>query len=104
MQIIYDGENSDMSRIEILPFINLDPTKESTIYTALCFAKDQIEKAGQSVCPVTFDQPLYMKASEIIAASPELKTCLVTRLGGFHLIMSYMGALDYIMGDRKSVV
>ena len=98
MQIIYDGENSDMSRVEILPFINLDPTKETTIYTALCFAKDQIEKAGQSVCPVTFDQPLYMKASEIIAASPELKTCLVTRLGGFHLIMSYMGAIGYIMG------
>ncbi len=98
MQIIYDGGNSDMSRVEILPFINLDPTKESTIYTALCFAKDQIEKAGQSVCPVTFDQPLYIKASEIIAASPELKTCLVARLGGFHLIMSYMGAIGYIMG------
>ncbi|KAG1690318.1 KH domain-containing protein 3 [Nymphon striatum] len=66
-----------------------------------CIVKEevnyQIEKAGQSVCHVTFDQPLYMKASEIIAASPELKTCLVTRLGGFHLIMSYMGAIGYNM-------
>jgi len=41
-----------------------------------------------------------MKASEIIAASPELKTCLVTRLGGFHLIISYMGAIGYIMGGN----
>ncbi|KAG1706167.1 Carcinine transporter [Nymphon striatum] len=58
---------------------------------------NEIEKAGQPVCHVTFDQSLYMKASEIIAASPELKTCLVTRLGGFQLIMSYMGAIGYIM-------
>ena len=61
------------------------PTKESTMYTALCFAKDQILKSGQSACPVTFDHPLYIKASEIIAASPELKTCLFTRFGGLHL-------------------
>ena len=32
------------SRIEILPFINPDPTNLSTIYTALCFAQELCEK------------------------------------------------------------
>ena len=46
--------------------------------------------------PVTFDQPLYIKASEIAAAKEELNKVIV-RLGGFHLMMSYMGSIGYIM-------
>ena len=37
-------------------FINQDPSNPSTIYTALDFA-----------WPVTFDEPLYIKAAEIVA-------------------------------------
>lgn len=43
---------------------------------------------------MTFDQPLYIKA---VKASPELKNTIV-RLGGFHLLMSFMGSIGYIMG------
>lgn len=50
------------------------------------------------IAPVTFDQPLYKKASEIIQASPELNS-MVARLGGFHMLMSYMGAIGYIMAE-----
>ena len=54
-------------------------------------------RSNQSACPITFDQPFYIKAHEIIAASPDLKTCLSTRLGGFDLLMSFMGAIGYIL-------
>ena len=86
----------DKGRVEVLPFINLDPTRPSTVHTALCFAHKECEKQGRLACPVTFDQPLYMKAAEIVAASPDL-TRVFVRLGGFHMLMSYMGSIGNIM-------
>ena len=45
---------------------------------------------------MTFDQPSYQKASEIVAASPSHENVAV-RLGGFHLLMSFVGAVGNIM-------
>ena len=39
-----------------------------------------------------------MKAAAIIATTPELNDKLFARLRGFHTVMSYMGAIGYIMG------
>ena len=86
----------DVSEITTLPFINMDPSDCSTLYTALGYARAQCDKAAQKTCFVTFDQPLYIKATEIVRSSPEL-ACVVVRLGGFHLLMSLMGAIGYIM-------
>jgi len=97
MQTAVTGTNYEKTRIEILPFINLDPSNPSTIYTALSFAKRQCELHGIKTCIVTFDQPLYIKAAEIVAASTDLPD-VVVRLGGFHLLMSYLGSVGYIMG------
>ena len=91
------GANYEKTRIEILPFIHLDPSNPSTIYTDLSFAKRQCELHGIKTCFVTFDQPLYIKAAEIVAASTDLPD-VVVRLGGFHLLMSYLGSVGYIMG------
>ena len=86
----------DVSEITTLPFINMDPSDCGTIYTALCYARAQCDKAGQKTCFVTFDQPLYMKATEIVRSSLELARVVVC-LGGFHLLISFMGAIGYIM-------
>ena len=72
MQVATSCGFYDKRRVEVLPFINLDPTKPSTIYTALHFAQKQCERQGKLTCPVTFDQPLYIKAAEIVAASEDL--------------------------------
>ena len=80
----------------ILPFINKDPSHLDTIYTALNLAQKLSEKYNLKVCPVTFDQPLYIKAAGIVASTPALNNICV-RLGGFHMLMSYMGCIGYIM-------
>ncbi len=87
----------DKSGIEILPFINQDPTNPNTIYSAMCFVQRLSEKYNLGMCPVTFDQPLYIKAAEIVQASPDI-TRICVRLRGFHLLMSYMGSIGFIMG------
>ena len=86
----------DISRVVVLPFINLDPNNRTTIYSALHFAQNLCEKYGISICPVTFDQPLYIKAVGIVSTSDDLKKVIV-RLGGFHLLMSFMGSMGNIM-------
>lgn len=55
-----DSLNVDTSIIP-LPFINLDPGKLNTIYTALSFAAEKSKRYGKS-CIITFDQPLFQKA------------------------------------------
>ena len=96
MKTVVRNEEFQTSRIEILPFINLDPTNLSTIYTALCFAQELCEKNNKTTCLVTFDQPLFQKASEIVASSSNLDK-VILRLGGFHLMMSYLGCIGQIM-------
>ncbi|ELU15381.1 hypothetical protein CAPTEDRAFT_199459 [Capitella teleta] len=92
------GENYERTRIEILPFINLQPTNPSSIYTALNFSRKQSSLHGMETCFVTFDQPLNAKAIEIVA-SDEILQGVVVRLDGFHLLMSFMGPVGYIMGS-----
>ena len=48
-------------------------------------------------CIVTFDQPLFIKAVDIVDASAELCDSVIVRLGGLHMTFSYMGSDGYIM-------
>lgn len=57
---------------------------------------DSKRKVGQNRIFVTFDQPLYYKAREILECCESLSNVTV-RLGGFHTMMSFMGAMGFIM-------
>lgn len=92
-----------VSTIRYLPFVNLKAASKDAITTVLHYASGETIKKGQRTCFVTFDQPLYIMAREITAAyqkCPEPDTSLenvIVRLGGFHLLMSFLGAIGYIM-------
>ncbi|GBN12843.1 hypothetical protein AVEN_274269-1 [Araneus ventricosus] len=60
---------------------------------------ENAKRYGHDVCIVTFDQPLYTEAREIVATAPEGSDLskIVIRLGGFHLLRSFFGAIGYIM-------
>lgn len=53
-----------------------------------------------TTCVVTFDQPLFAKAIEMVASADpnDPISKIFVRLGGFHLLMSFMGCIGYIMG------
>ena len=98
------GDAFKTSSFQILPFINLDPTKPDSIYSALGFTQDQaVRQYGRSnetpklLVAVTFDQPLYAKADDIHLANHKELDRLFIRLGGFHLVMSYLGGVGFIM-------
>lgn len=86
------------SRVLYLPFINAPPSNYDTIFTTLVIAAKKCKALGQSSCFVTFDQPLYFKARDIISSvdSQSDLASINVRLGGFHLLMSFMGSIGYI--------
>jgi hypothetical protein len=87
------------SEISFLPFIHQPASNYNTIYTTLLCALENAKRYGHDVCIVTFDQPLYEKAREIVPAAPEGSTLskIIIRLGGFHLLMLFLGATGNIM-------
>ena len=90
------GSDFQVSDVAALPFIYLDPSNHSTLYTALIYAQRESSRYNRNYCIVTFDQPLFIKSVDIIAASPESSN-IIPRLGGFHLLMSFIAATGFIM-------
>ncbi|KYN11020.1 hypothetical protein ALC57_16838 [Trachymyrmex cornetzi] len=89
----------NLSRICPLPFVNSPPSDANTIFTVLKHAATLSLSLNIHKVFVTFDLPLYQKAVQIIYSCPNdnsLKT-IMPCLGGFHLLMSYLGAIGFIM-------
>ena len=80
--------------------IYLDPGDTLCIYSTLHFVTAQAKP--YDVTPVMiFDQPLYWKAMMVIRYQPDdsdLK-CMVLRLGGFHMQMSFLDSIGHLMAD-----
>ncbi|KAJ8897634.1 hypothetical protein PR048_002983 [Dryococelus australis] len=70
---------------------NSNPT---SVNTCLRFAAEECRKRQQR-CIVMFDKPLFIKAMDIVFWADETDELskMIVRLGGFHLLMSYMGAV-----------
>ena len=88
------GRDHPVSSIQFLPMIDLDPGDPTCIYSTLLFVERQALKLNIETACITFDQPLWLKAMEIIS-SKRLK--VVCRLGGFHTLMSFLGSIGQLM-------
>ncbi|CAH2101247.1 unnamed protein product [Euphydryas editha] len=98
MEVLSTVVPYSMSEIVCLPFINRPPSNLTTISTSLHYAARETRMSNRKTCFVTYDQPLYAKALAIVQErqSEELKN-VVVRLGGFHILISFLGSIGYIM-------
>lgn len=89
----------EKSQVLLLPFVNQSPSNYNTIYSVLDFASKNISEFNQKTCFVTFDQPLYIKARDIVASCEQNTNIsnIIVRLGGFHLLMSFLGCIGFLM-------
>ena len=98
MQMLQNGPHPGKSSIFFLPMLDLNPGDMSCVYSTLKFIASQAQK--NNVTPImTFDQPVYLKALTVISsehADSDLKS-IILRLGTFHLQMSFLGAIGYLM-------
>ena len=78
------------SEVLLLPIIDLHPSDESCIYSTLTYIQSEAIHLNVPTPCITFDQPLYLKAVEIINAKAMNIVC---RFGGFHILMSFLGSI-----------
>ncbi|CAH1985369.1 unnamed protein product [Acanthoscelides obtectus] len=96
MELFSENESFQRSGVQCQQFINEVPSSLTTIYTSIMHAKSETRKCGQKTTILTYDLPLYMKCRDIIAKL--MLPDVFVRLGGFHMLMSFLGAIGIIMG------
>ena len=89
------------SNILFLPMIDLNASDMSCIYSTLNYLLN-FARNNNFHPIVTFDQPLFWKASMIIQESQmgsELRD-IILMLGSFHTFMNLLGAIEFDVGFR----
>ena len=94
MQHISTDENRGMSEVMLLPIVDLNPSDSNCMYSTLSYVVGQARLLNVVTPCITFEQPLWLKAVEICRGSGLDVFC---RLGGFHMLMSYMGSIGKVM-------
>ena len=92
MQSVVIGDTSGKASVVFLPMIDLSPNDDSCLFSTLSFICTQASRHG--ITPVvTFDQPLWWKSMQIISAADRTSplSSVVLKLGGFHILMSFLG-------------
>ena len=96
--MVHKGDHPGESSILFLPMIDLNLGDMTCIYSTLHYISSHARR--HNVTPiVTFDQPLWLKATNVKENVPPDNhiASIVLKLGGFHTIMSFLGALWHIM-------
>ena len=94
MTTVTNENHPGKATISFLPILDMDPSDLTCIYSVLVFILKQAEQIQVKTPVVTFDQPLWLKAMEIVKAK---SLPIVLILGGFHLMMSFLGSVGTVM-------
>ena len=93
-----DCDHPGSSSVTFLPIIDMCSGDKSCIFSTLEYLCNLADK-HRSAAVVTFDQPLYWKASEIKHEVPEDSPVrdVVLMLGSFHTLMNLLGAIGTLL-------
>ena len=84
----------EKSFVQFLPIIDLNSSDETCIFSTLHFTMKQAQKLGIPCACITFDQLLWLKA---LGIAKDQHLDIVCRLGGFHMLMSFLGSIGNLM-------
>ena len=93
MSVKADVQPLEKSVVTMLPVIKLSATKMTALHSLLCFV---VEKSKNNKLPtpsITFDQPLYVKATKF---QYQIRWRFLFDLG-FHQLMSFLGSIGSLM-------
>ena len=93
-----DRDHPGQSSVVFLPIIDMYPGDKSCIFSTLEYLSN-LAHTHKTTAVVTFDQPLYWKASEIKYEVPQESQIrsVVLLLGSFHTLMNLLGAIGTLM-------
>ena len=81
------------------PMIPLNPQTNEAVFSTMIFVQFQARKCGMCCGTLTFDQPRYSKSFKIKQDNHPQFQHIFLRVGGFHQLMSFMGAGCKLMED-----
>ena len=81
------------------PLIDMSPANPDTILTAMKEAERLTKEAGQHITIFTCDQQLYRVTLNVIWVYPEQFINFIPRLGGMHMLMSFVGSIGNLLMD-----
>ena len=99
MQRFHHGRHQGKSSVMFLPMIDMNPSDVTCVSSTLHFVSEHAKQHSIANPIVTFDQPLWLKAFNIIQTEPpnsDLRK-IVVRLGAFHAEMSFLGSIGHLM-------
>lgn len=76
----------------MLSVINLPATDMKTLHSLLCFVAELCANINLPTPAATFDQPLYLKAYEVVSTEK-----IFVQLGEFHQLMNYLDSNGCLM-------
>ena len=98
---IIKGEFPGKAVVHMLPITDLNPSNMTCIYSTLCFILNQANSLNIKTPVVTFDQPLWIKAVEIVQAHAfRLGNCKVSASKLFNGIC--IGGNAYVHNYRST--
>ena len=89
------------SKISYLDTLDSPATDIKTAYEVLCRACAIKECLGLESVLCVLDQAFYAKAAEVIWKNKDIFGDIVIMLGGFHLLMMFLGVMGIRYGDSE---
>ena len=81
------------------PLIDSKPSDPTTIKTAMMEGQRITIASGQKITVFTTDQQLYRISLFVLWNQPSLALDFVLRLGGMHLLMTFVGSVGTLMAN-----
>ena len=85
--------HTNQTTIGYLPLWDTTPTDYSTVYIIMQILIRIIDHLEQKNTVITFDQAMYKIGKELQWMRPDEFKHTVIRMGGFHILMNFMGAI-----------
>ena len=87
------------SKVMYTPLLDMTPSDPDTMMTAMVQAQKLTNETGQVYTVFTADQQLYRVMVNVIWANPETFANFIPRLGGMHMLMSFVGCVGSLMAN-----
>ena len=81
------------------PLLGKNPSDPSTVLTAMLDSKRVVKEAGQDENVITADIQIYRIMVDLAWHCGEKLDDFVLRLGGMHMLMSFVGCVGVLMGN-----
>ena len=91
MTEVCDGKHPGKLTVSFLPIIDLNPSDLLCTYSMLLFIIVQSKFLNVQTPVITFEQPLWLKAMEVVQAVWALI------LGSFYLMMRFIGSIGHLV-------